>query len=310
MSSLSRGGRPIGPVYNDLKREARKLNRQGYGKAAEELAFTASQQRLAGGGSSITSSESNMQEREGLETTQRGLMRGRRDVVLGGEAQDAGRTQAATGDTLTKRQGLYERMRGGVTPEMRQEAAGLGVTDSGFAQASASAGRNRLTRPAPVAGAAAPVVLGATPVAGAAPSLGTLTRPASDTALPTRETSPRTFAERDVVMKSAMAASADGSTSRTRQDAVDEANKARIAEGKIPFDDSIYGEMSKMDVARKTLEGNVSRLTTKAGTTLASRPGASPDGGVPIDEILDPVGGALSAARARRLKEEEDKKPR
>ena len=44
----------------------------------------------------------------------------------------AGRTTAATGDLLQQRKGLFERMKTGVTPEMQSEAAGLGVTASGW----------------------------------------------------------------------------------------------------------------------------------------------------------------------------------
>jgi hypothetical protein len=44
----------------------------------------------------------------------------------------AGRTTAASGDLLQQRKGLFERMKTGVTPEMQSEAAGLGVTASGW----------------------------------------------------------------------------------------------------------------------------------------------------------------------------------
>ena len=144
-SSLSRGSRPIGPIYNDANREARKLERKGYGRAAEEMALLASKQKLARGGSNITSAESNRDERDGLEVAQSGLMRAKRDAVLRDEAADAGLTVEATGAQLTARKGLYDRMRGGITPEMKSEAAKLGITDSGFAQASASASKNPRT---------------------------------------------------------------------------------------------------------------------------------------------------------------------
>ena len=159
-STLSRGSRPIGPIYNDTKRSSRKLSRQGFDREAGQLALLAEQQKLAGGGSNITSAEGNRDERDAIEVAQSGLSRERRDAVLKGNAKEAGLTVEASGAQLTARKGLYERMRGGVTPEMKSEATSLGITDSGFAQASASAGQNRLTRPG-----AAPV---ASPVAGAA----------------------------------------------------------------------------------------------------------------------------------------------
>ena len=302
-SSLSRGSRPIGPVYNDTKRAARKLEREGYGRAAEALALQAAQQKLARGGSNITSAESNRDERDALEVAQSGLMRERADVAFRADAAEKGLTVEASGAQLTARKGLYERMRSGITPEMKAEAGKLGITDSGFAQASASAAKNSLTRPAVAAGgmAPAPVVGGVaapttltrsnpngnanapavtvdaygntTAPADNPSTLPSLTRPASDTALPTRETAPRTFAERDAVMKSAMAASADGTNGRTRQDVVDEANKARIAEGKIPFDDSIYSEMSKMDVNKRDgalVAARNARIAEKVGRDIAA----------------------------------------
>ena len=366
--SLQRGSRPIGPVYKDTERAANKLKKDGYDREAGALALQAAQQKLAGGGSNITSAESNREERDGIEMAQSGLTRERADAAFRADAAEKGLTVEATGAQLTARKGLYERMRSGITPEMKGEAAKLGITESGFAKASASATQNRLTRPAPASGGAAPVggrppltqdvdtgdgnvvsistgagllaranrdrvaqgkdpigvsgtatennpqIAGAptpasptyTPIPttkGAAPSLGTLTRPTADTALPTRETAPRTFAERDAVMKSAMAASADGTSARTRQDVVDEANKARIAEGKIPFDDSIYGEMSKVDVANRDkarvdmkLKDQAQRKAITTGLNRSTLPDITDLG----SELASPLGPVLPGRTLQR----------
>ncbi len=65
---------------------------------------------------------------------------------------DPSKTQAATGNLLAARQGLFKRMQqagpNGLTPDMRAEAAQLGVTDSGFNQAMNKVGLGSVPDPA------------------------------------------------------------------------------------------------------------------------------------------------------------------
>ena len=232
MASLSRPPQLIGPVYNDLNREARKLKRQGFRGAAQDLAFEASKQKLAGGDSGITSEMSNRNERLGLQTIQRGLSRANRDAVMGGDAGTAAMPGVASPAATTP-----------------------------------TATRPGLTRPtaAPRLGASRPGLIDGKPASLA------LKRPTDSEPGNMGDIQARDADERRSVIDAAMAASADATTSRTRKDVVDEANKARIAAGKAPFDDSIYGEMTKVDTERTSIDRNKSRLLGKARGILADR---------------------------------------
>lgn len=168
-------------------------------------------------GSAITSSEETIRERDLMRRRDQGLMRQQRDSLLKPEA-------------------------GAAAP-----AAPL---PTAIPAAIPTSSPPTLSSPPPAAPPREGLIDGK-------PASLTLRRPADSGPGNLRELQQRDAAGRTAVLNDAMAAGSDGTTSRTRQDVVDEANRSRAAAGKAPFDDSIYTEMSRMDSAKRaeTLRG-------------------------------------------------------
>lgn len=345
----------LGSVTNDIDREARKLEGRGYGTAAQALALEASKQRLAGGGSNISSAEGNRDERDAQERGRSGAMRLQRDSILktgaaesaapsGGTSAsrptlsrpttNASLNEARPGETYSQVMERQRASRAGASAAVAPVAtlsrpaapAAPAPTDAAMQAAADAYGISR-TKPAQTdKGTAAPAPVregringmpASQAIAGAQRSLANggplqeygkdiatnnvgklgiggavadyYRRKQLDTERPARAAAwlaseaaagPGNLGdlktseadERDKVMGDAMSASADGTTSRTRKDVVDEANKARVAAGKAPFDDSIYKDMSNKDVSKSDFNRTGLGKAFNAPTTL-QRPG-------------------------------------
>jgi len=96
--------RRLGTQSGDMRRESRRLKRDGYEAAAGRMALGASEQRLNEGGA-VSSSEATIAERDESMARDRGLMRLKRDAVL---KPEAGVTSPAGGATKSVAMGASE----------------------------------------------------------------------------------------------------------------------------------------------------------------------------------------------------------
>ena len=99
--------RRLGTQSGDMRREARRLKRDGFNAAAGSMALGASEERL-NEGSAVSSSEATLAERDASMARDRGLMQLKRDSLLKPEAGGTTPT-AANGQSTPK-------VAGGVAP--------------------------------------------------------------------------------------------------------------------------------------------------------------------------------------------------
>lgn len=141
--------RQLSSPASALRREARRQERYGNLRGAAELNQQSSLARLQNPGFASAEEQTAIQRYQARAEDQVANER-RRSL-----REQQGVTEPATGNTLSLRQSLYREMqsagRGGITDDMRNRAASLGVTKSGFDQAVAKLPQAQVDASQPVA---------------------------------------------------------------------------------------------------------------------------------------------------------------